>query len=72
MIDKPISLGVTIAIAIGVFIATAIVDALINVWIFKRMGGCPLDAEKGKKKGVIPAMRVTGRPLAPAEPVIAP
>jgi len=72
MIEKPINLGVTIAIAVGVFIATAIVDSLINVWIFKKTGGCPLHSKMNKINAVIPVKKVTGRAKKVVEPVLAP
>ena len=36
----------SITIGLAIFIAGAIVDAFITVWIFKKYGGCPIHKAK--------------------------
>lgn len=51
MIAKPITITGGLLIAVAVFIATAIIDAMITVYVFKKWGGCPMN-QKPKKEAV--------------------
>ena len=43
MNDKGIPVVLAIIIAVAWFLATAVIDAAITVWIFKKYGGCPIN-----------------------------
>ena len=43
---------------------------IINVWIFKKMGGCPM-VGGAPKKGVKPVIRQISGQAKPAEPILA-
>jgi len=50
MVDEQIKLGTAIIWAIIVFIVTAIIEGLITIFLFKKMGGCPMHKEEWKKE----------------------
>jgi hypothetical protein len=49
MVDSSVRVGKAIMWGIIIFIGSAIIEGLINLWLFKKYGGCPMYKENKAK-----------------------
>ena len=45
-VDSGVKVGTAIVWAIALFVLSAVIEAIIQVWVFKHWGGCPMQKKE--------------------------